>query len=241
MPVDELLRGPVEGPAPDPSKWTIIREKTSGDAPGFTTRDARGQTYFVSFDAPPNPDGATGAVVIATKIFWALGYNQVEYFLTNLRPETITIADTAAYIELTFGNAAVDHRRADAPASYRATWSTFGNATGQTRPLGETTSGRSPMQAPAGLPTATGTSIGGDRRRPRRLRKLEAARARVLPAAGRGLEAGGSGADAGDALNCGGRPRAPETVRVSLSSYHCDDIPAARRTGLCRSFSISSS
>jgi hypothetical protein len=95
VPVEELLRGPVEGPAPDPSKWTIIREKTSGDAPGFTARDARGETYFVSFDAPPNPDGATGAVVIATKIFWALGYNQVEYFLTTLRPETIAIADTA--------------------------------------------------------------------------------------------------------------------------------------------------
>ena len=60
---------------------------------------------------------------------------------------------------LTFGNAAVDHRLADAPASYRATWSTFDNVTGQTRPLGETTSVRSPMQAPAGLPTATGAYI----------------------------------------------------------------------------------
>ena len=28
-------------------------------------------------------------MVVATKMFWALGYNQVEYFLTTLRPETI--------------------------------------------------------------------------------------------------------------------------------------------------------
>jgi hypothetical protein len=92
---EELRRGPIVGPAPEPSTWTIIREKTSGDAPGFTARDAKGETYFLSFDAPPNPDGATGAVVIATKIFWALGYNQVEYFLTDVRRDRISIADTA--------------------------------------------------------------------------------------------------------------------------------------------------
>ena len=78
-------RGPVTGPAPAPAAWTVTREKSSGDAPGFTATDAKGQTWFVSFDAPVNPDGATGALVIATKIFWALGYNQVEYFLTDFR------------------------------------------------------------------------------------------------------------------------------------------------------------
>ena len=93
--VDELVRGPVEGPAPAPSKWTITREKSAGAAPGFTAQDANGQTWFVSFDAPVNPEGATGAVVVATKIFWALGYNQVEYFLTEMRPETVAIAPTA--------------------------------------------------------------------------------------------------------------------------------------------------
>jgi len=34
-------------------------------------------------------------VVVATKIFWALGYNQVEYFLTDLKPESIEIAPNA--------------------------------------------------------------------------------------------------------------------------------------------------
>ena len=40
----------------------------------------------MSFDAKANPRGATAAVVISTKIFWALGYNQVEYFLTSFAP-----------------------------------------------------------------------------------------------------------------------------------------------------------
>lgn len=92
---EEVTRGPIEGPPPDPSSWTLTREKSSGDAPGFTATDAKGQTFFISFDAPASPEGASAAVVIATKIFWALGYNQVEYFLTAVHPDAITIADTA--------------------------------------------------------------------------------------------------------------------------------------------------
>ena len=85
----------VAGPAPAPAKWTLTREKSAGAAPGFTAEDANGQTFFVSFDSRDNPEGATGAVVVATKIFWALGYNQVEYFLTSTTPGTIAIAPSA--------------------------------------------------------------------------------------------------------------------------------------------------
>jgi hypothetical protein len=88
---EEVANGPIEGPEPDPSGWTITREKSAGAAAGFTAKDAGGHTWFVSFDAPANPDGATGAVTIATKIFWALGYNQVEYFLTTLDPAKVQI------------------------------------------------------------------------------------------------------------------------------------------------------
>ena len=93
--VEEVVRGPVVGPAPAHAKWTLTREKTAGAAPGFTAQDANGQTFFVSFDARANPEGATGAVVVATKIFWALGYNQVEYFLTSMTPESIVIGPSA--------------------------------------------------------------------------------------------------------------------------------------------------
>jgi len=93
--LEDVLRGPAVGPPPDPSKWTITREKSAGAAPGFTAKDASGQTYFVSFDAPSNPDGATAALVVSTKIFWALGYNQVEYFLTTFNIESLEIAPDA--------------------------------------------------------------------------------------------------------------------------------------------------
>lgn len=89
--VDELVRGPNFGAPPDPSKWVLSREKTSGVHPGFTAKDAKGETWFLEFDPPYFAEGATGAVQIATKIFWALGYNQVETYLTTFDPQHVEI------------------------------------------------------------------------------------------------------------------------------------------------------
>jgi hypothetical protein len=87
----DLERGPNVGAPPDPSKWVLIREKTSGAHPGFTAVDAKGETWFIEFDPPKFPEGATAAVAIATKIFWALGYNQVESFISTFDPKKTTI------------------------------------------------------------------------------------------------------------------------------------------------------
>jgi len=89
--VDDLVRGANRGAPPDPSRWVVIREKTSGAHPGFTARDAKGETWFLEFDPPAFPEGATGAVAVATKIFWAFGYNQVESFLTTFDPARVEI------------------------------------------------------------------------------------------------------------------------------------------------------
>jgi hypothetical protein len=89
--VDDIVRGPIRGAAPDPSRWVLIREKTSGSHPGFTARDAKGETWFLEFDPTAYPEGATGAVAVATKIFWAFGYNQVESFLTTFDPKHVEI------------------------------------------------------------------------------------------------------------------------------------------------------
>jgi hypothetical protein len=87
---DAITRGANVGAPPDPSRWVVFREKTAGAHPGFTARDAKGETWFLEFDPPYFPEGATGAVAIATKIFWALGYNQVESYLTTFDPAKVT-------------------------------------------------------------------------------------------------------------------------------------------------------
>lgn len=94
---DAIARGPIAGAPPDPSHWVLIGEKTSGVHPGFRARDARGETWFIELDPKSNPEGATAAVTIATKLFWALGYNQVETFLTTFDPKRATI-DPAAKV-----------------------------------------------------------------------------------------------------------------------------------------------
>ena len=87
--IDEVVRGPIVGAPPDPSRWVVIREKLSGMHPGITARDATGETWFLEFDPSYYPEAATGAVVMATKFFWAMGYNQVESFLTTFDPKRI--------------------------------------------------------------------------------------------------------------------------------------------------------
>ena len=87
--VDEITRGPntMEGPAA--GKWTIIRAKTAGTAPGFTVRDEKGGVWFLSMDADGYPVAATAAIAVASRLFWALGYNVPESHLTTFRPENI--------------------------------------------------------------------------------------------------------------------------------------------------------
>ncbi|HKH72053.1 MAG TPA: hypothetical protein VKA59_11925, partial [Vicinamibacterales bacterium] len=86
---EQMTRGANVGAPPDPSKWILTREKTAGVHPGFTARDAKGETWFVQFDPPYYDEGATGAVAVASRIFWALGYNQVELFLTTFDPKKV--------------------------------------------------------------------------------------------------------------------------------------------------------
>jgi hypothetical protein len=86
---EQMTRGANVGAPPDPSKWILTREKTAGVHPGFTARDAKGETWFLQFDPPYYDEGATGAVAVASRMFWALGYNQVELFLSTFDPKKV--------------------------------------------------------------------------------------------------------------------------------------------------------
>ena len=91
MSMDELTTGPNTGSGPAPGTWTVIRAKHSGVTAGFTIRDSAGQVWFVQFDAPGYDQAASGAVVVATKIFHALGYFQSENYISELRPGNLDI------------------------------------------------------------------------------------------------------------------------------------------------------
>jgi hypothetical protein len=95
--IDELARGPLTGSGPAPGTWSVISPKLAGFAPGFTMIDATGQRWFVSFDAAGHPEAATSAIAVANKIFWALGYWQVENYLLTIDRDRLAVAETATY------------------------------------------------------------------------------------------------------------------------------------------------
>ncbi|MGH9331174.1 MAG: hypothetical protein ACRD09_12080 [Vicinamibacterales bacterium] len=92
--VDSLQR--VAGPAPGP--WTIVEGKPEGIQPGFVATDSTGHRFFVKFDPPSNPEMASGAEVISTRIFGAFGYNVPENSLARVRPEALLIGEQATVV-----------------------------------------------------------------------------------------------------------------------------------------------
>ena len=90
--VQDVIRGPYRGQSPQPGAWTIVGAKSEGISPGITARDSTGTLYFVKFDPPSNPEMASGAEAISTRLFWALGYNVPENYLASFRREDLRIA-----------------------------------------------------------------------------------------------------------------------------------------------------
>ena len=93
--VEEAARGPLTESGPAPGTWSVISAKEAGFSPGFTINDPAGQMWFVSFDAKGFPEAATGAILVANKIFWTLGYWQVENHLVRVKPDQLVVAESA--------------------------------------------------------------------------------------------------------------------------------------------------
>lgn len=87
----DVGRGPDTSDGPAPGTLLIVSGKSDGVTPGFTVRDATGQIWFVKFDPPAYPELATGAEVVATKLFWALGYHVPENHVATLRAEDLEL------------------------------------------------------------------------------------------------------------------------------------------------------
>ena len=90
--IAELLRGPIIDEAAQQrlqQRGVVTGLKSVGAAPGFVGRTGGDDYWFVTFDASGHPEAATGALMVASKLFWALGYWQVEQYLTVLNAADI--------------------------------------------------------------------------------------------------------------------------------------------------------
>jgi hypothetical protein len=88
---EQLQRGPgIDHPPVPPFK--VIGGKIEGITPGFVMQDARGNTYFVKPDPFGNEEMATGAEVVVSKFFYALGYFVPELYIVNVKRSELSVS-----------------------------------------------------------------------------------------------------------------------------------------------------
>jgi hypothetical protein len=113
--IESVVRRP-DGATVAPGPWVVIAAKEEGVAPGFTIRDSAGEIWFITFDARGYPEAATAAIVVASRLFWALGYWQADNVLTSVWPEQVQLGD--ARVRSPSGK-----RRLMRPSDLEAIWS----------------------------------------------------------------------------------------------------------------------
>ena len=99
MTVQQLVRGPgVERP-PAEGPWTVVAAKSEGVTPGFTIKDTAGRRYVVKFDPSGFNELATGADVVSSKFFHALGYYVPENYIVQFQRERLQIGEETTLLD----------------------------------------------------------------------------------------------------------------------------------------------
>jgi hypothetical protein len=94
----DVARGPGAGLGPAPGAWTVVSSKREGATPGFVVLDADGERWFIKFDPPKHPEMATGAEVVGTKLFHAIGYHVPENTVAYIRREDLVVTGESTTI-----------------------------------------------------------------------------------------------------------------------------------------------
>lgn len=92
MTIEQLQLG-VGGknPPSESGQWTIVSAKSEGISPGFVMMDSKNDRYYVKFDPMSNPEMATGAEMIVSRIFHALGYHVPDYYLIHFTRDKLVL------------------------------------------------------------------------------------------------------------------------------------------------------
>ncbi|HVL69999.1 MAG TPA: hypothetical protein VM364_22260 [Vicinamibacterales bacterium] len=98
MPLAEIRRGPNKFERLDAEDWIIVSGKGPGGFhPGFRAVHPGDpdQIYQLEVDPPDHPQMASGAEIIGTLIYHALGYHVVDVYPVRIDPARITISEKA--------------------------------------------------------------------------------------------------------------------------------------------------
>jgi len=92
----QLGAGGKNPPSPD-GPWTVVSAKSEGITPGFVMTDAKNDEYFVKFDPVSNPELATGAEMICSRFFHALGYHVPDYYLIHFDRQKLLLGKNVQF------------------------------------------------------------------------------------------------------------------------------------------------
>lgn len=96
MPIDELVRGGNKTDGPDTSgPLTVLGANLDAVTKGLTIRDSRGDLYRLVFDRKGYPNLATGAGMISSKFFHAIGYNTYPATIVSIDFDTLELDPSA--------------------------------------------------------------------------------------------------------------------------------------------------
>ena len=98
MSIAEITRGPNKFERLDAVDWTVVAGKSaSGFHPGFLAEHPGdpGQVYQLEIDPMDHPQLATGAELIGTLVYHALGFHVEDVYATRVDPARIAISDKA--------------------------------------------------------------------------------------------------------------------------------------------------
>ena len=98
MTVEELKQGPGNAnPPAGGTPWQVLVVKTFGVNPGMLVADSKSQLYLLRFDPLGHEGLATGAEMVTSRLFYALGYHVPEnYILTFERSQLMAHAEGQA-------------------------------------------------------------------------------------------------------------------------------------------------
>jgi hypothetical protein len=98
MPIAEIARGPNKFERLDAVDWILVAGKSPGGFhPGFVAEHPGdpGQVYQLEVDPVGHPQMATGAELIGTLVYHALGYHVEDVYAIRVDPARIRISDKA--------------------------------------------------------------------------------------------------------------------------------------------------
>ncbi len=105
MSMAALRRGPDTDDGPDMSTpWRVFRSKIGGLTPGIQIIDGQGDRYVIKFDPVGIQELSSAAEVIATKLFYAIGYHVPENHIVRVHPEDGLAIEPGTVLEDEFGD-----------------------------------------------------------------------------------------------------------------------------------------